>query len=380
MRIAHIANFYGPRSGGLRTAMNALGSGYVERGHDVLTIVPGARDGLERTSHGTHVTLRSAAVPGTGGYRLITRTDAVRRVLTRFRPDVLEVSDRTTLRSTGAWAAARGIPTVFFAHERADGVLRAHAPRIASSEWARRAVDNHTITTHSQFTTVVCTTSYAAGEFARLGLSTVHVPLGVDLDRFNPLRADPDARSSYAGSNEVLLVMASRLSTEKRPDLAIDAVRHLHASGRQVRLVVAGAGPQERRMRAAARGLPVDFLGFIRDPARFATLLATADAVVAPGPIETFGLAALEALASGTPVVVNRASALPEVVGDAGLAARGTPGDFAAAVSSVLARDARVRRERARARAEQWPWSRSVDAMEEVHAQIRARATTEKAS
>ena len=52
-----------------------------------------------------------------------------------------------------------------------------------------------------------------------------------------------------------------------------------------------------------------------------AKLLAAADVVIAPGPAETFGLSALEALASGTPVVVSSRSALPEVVGQAGLAA-----------------------------------------------------------
>ena len=60
----------------------------------------------------------------------------------------------------------------------------------------------------------------------------------------------------------------------------------------------------------SAKDVPVTFLGFVTDRELFAQLLATADAVVAPGPIETFGLAALEALASGTPAVVNAASAL----------------------------------------------------------------------
>ncbi len=45
--------------------------------------------------------------------------------------------------------------------------------------------------------------------------------------------------------------------------------------------------------------------------------------------METFGLAGLEALACGTPVVVNAASALPEVVGPGGIAADGTPATFA---------------------------------------------------
>ena len=110
------------------------------------------------------------------------------------------------------------------------------------------------------------------------------------------------------------------------------------------------------------------FLGFVTDRDYFAQLLASADVVVAPGPIETFGLAALEALASGTPAVVNAASALPEVVADAGVAAAGTAESFADAIQQILARDPIERRAHARARAETMPWSATVDLMLELHA------------
>ena len=43
MRIVQLANFYGPRSGGLRTALHHLGEGYVARGHTVSLVVPGPR-------------------------------------------------------------------------------------------------------------------------------------------------------------------------------------------------------------------------------------------------------------------------------------------------------------------------------------------------
>ena len=52
MRIAHVANFYGPRSGGLRTTMHRLGHGYQQRGHEVLHIVPGANFEREWTESG----------------------------------------------------------------------------------------------------------------------------------------------------------------------------------------------------------------------------------------------------------------------------------------------------------------------------------------
>jgi alpha-1,6-mannosyltransferase len=368
MRIAHVANFYGPTSGGLRTTMHALGAGYLERGHEYLMIVPGEHDADEQTPYGRRVTVRSPVVPLTGGYRVITRTGEVRGILTGFQPDVLEVSDRTTLRGLSRWAAVRDVPSVFFAHERADGVLGANLPRWATGVMPVEGLaDAHNRGTSRRFTTVVATTSYAAEEFERIGATVELVPLGVDLDAFHPRRYDAATRAEFAADDEVLLFMASRLSPEKRPDLAIDAVKQLAASGRRVRLVSAGTGVIDREMRALAEGAPVSFLGFVAGRARFAALLASADVVVAPGPIETFGLAALEALASGTPVVVNADSALPEVVGDAGIAAASTSGDFAAAIATVLERDAQGRRAAARERAATLPWSATVDRMLDLH-------------
>jgi alpha-1,6-mannosyltransferase len=84
------------------------------------------------------------------------------------------------------------------------------------------------------------------------------------------------------------------------------------------------------------------------------------DVAIAPGPVETFGLAALETLASGTPVVVSSQSALPEVIGSAGLAAGGEGPAYAAAVREILARPVESRRAAARAQAEKFPWSASV--------------------
>jgi alpha-1,6-mannosyltransferase len=134
--------------------------------------------------------------------------------------------------------------------------------------------------------------------------------------------------------------------------------------------VVAGGGPLRQRLVRRAAGLPVHFTPFLSSRRDVARLLASADVALAPGPIETFGLAALEALACGTPVVVDAGSALPEVVAGAGAAVRG---DFAAGVRELLARPAEVRRSAARARAELFDWQSSVDGFLAAHQLVPAR-------
>jgi alpha-1,6-mannosyltransferase len=127
------------------------------------------------------------------------------------------------------------------------------------------------------------------------------VTLGVDLG-FSPDRRDPTLRSRWPAPGDALLVHCGRLSAQ--PGRSLAGLAELRASG---------------------------------VPAVLAALLATADVALAPGPIETFGLAALEALASGTPVVVSAASALPEVIGSAGT----TDASYGAAVRTLLERPER---------------------------------------
>jgi len=373
MRIAHLANFYGPTSGGLRTAMHHIGSGYLNRGHDVLLVVPGARDAAEETPYGRRITVASPMVPFSGGYRVIVRLAHVRRLLAAWSPDRIEVSDRTTLRGIGRWAGRRGIHATFFSHERADGILLALLPRsLRGIVPVRKLADAHNRGTARRFARVVCTTAFAAEEFDRIGRTSERIPLGVDLEWFRPGRASRAVRAICAAPGEDLLVMASRLSREKCPDLAIEAVRVLVARGRPVRLVCLGTGALARDVERRAAGLPITFVGFVADRDAYANLLASADVVLAPGPIETFGLAALEALASGTPVVVNAAGALPEVIGDAGLAATGTPEAFARAIETILERPAAERRGVARRRAELFPWRATVDRLLDEHSLARS--------
>ena len=363
-RVVRVANFVTGRSGGLRTALRHLGAGYRAAGHDPVLVVPGRRDDDERHPWGRVVTVAGPELPRSGGYRLLTDRRRVARVLTRLAPDRLEVSDRSTLRWTGDWARAHGVPSMMVSHESLTGLL---------GEWRvpdplrRRIADRLNRETARSYDRVVCTTAWAAEEFGRVDAPVEVVPLGVDLDTFRPDRADPALRERYADGTEVLLVHCARMSVEKRPELAVDALAALRRAGVTAVLVMAGDGPLRSALVRRAADLPVTFTGFLPDRPAVAALLAAADVVLAPGPVETFGLAGLEALACGTPVVVNAASALPEVVGRAAAAAYGSAVSMAEAVLRLLGRPEADRRRAARARAEEFGWPAAVAGFLRAH-------------
>src|ERR1700746_2278254 len=111
MRVVQVANFYGPRSGGLRTAVDRLGAEYCATGHEVVLIV--SRRDADRAQLGTGVdanTVPARLIPFTGGYRAVMPWP-VKALLESLKPDALEVSDRLTLRSLGPWGRGSGANT-----------------------------------------------------------------------------------------------------------------------------------------------------------------------------------------------------------------------------------------------------------------------------
>ncbi|MFI7414320.1 glycosyltransferase [Streptomyces sp. NPDC049627] len=367
LRIVRLANFVAPASGGLRTALRELGKGFKLAGHDPVLVVPGEKYSDCDTEQGRVITLPGPMLPGTGGYRVLVDKRRVASLLEELAPDRLEVSDRTTLRWTGKWARRARVPAVMVSHETADGVLRTWG---LSENLSRRAADALNVRTAHTYSKVVCTTEFAEREFVRIGArNVVRAPLGVDLMNRRPTLRDAALRATHARADETLLVMCSRLSVEKRPGTALDALEALRGRGVRAVLVVAGNGPLRARLeqRAQERDLPVTFLGHVADRSLLGALQASADVCLAPGPAETFGLAALEAMACGTPVVASASSALPEVIGSAGATAADHGDAFADAVEMLLDRPERERREAARARAECFGWGTAVDAFLTAH-------------
>src|SRR5207248_606346 len=80
------ANFVAPRSGGLRTAMRALGEGYVAAGHEPVLVIPGLSPMDEHTEQGRVITLPGPVLPFSGGYRMLLNRRRLTALLDRLAP------------------------------------------------------------------------------------------------------------------------------------------------------------------------------------------------------------------------------------------------------------------------------------------------------
>ena len=183
-------------------------------------------------------------------------------------------------------------------------------------------------------------------------------PWGID-ERFSPGTATRDP----------FLLTVGTLQPRKNLEAALGAFERLEGT---YRLVVVGArgwrtDALQARLAASPAKDRIDLLGHVSD-AELVALYRSASCLIFPSRGEGFGLPPLEAMACGTPVVAAAAGSLPEVLGDAApLVDPDDPAALAAVIAGVLA-DPEPWRERGRARAAQFAWSRCAELTVEAYA------------
>lgn len=167
------------------------------------------------------------------------------------------------------------------------------------------------------------------------------IPNGVDSTRFQvPEGEDLVAfRSRWAAPDEQMIFFIGRLVHEKGVHVLLDAFCKVLAYRDKVKLVVAGKGPADAYLKEYAGNLGiynrVYFAGFVDDPTRN-KLYKCADVACVPSLYEPFGITALEAMASGTPVVVSDVGGLGEVVRHGVTGMKCYPGNPSSLADNIL--------------------------------------------
>lgn len=236
----------------------------------------------------------------------------VRRILRAVAPEVVHLQSFIDIgRGLSMEATRTGIPIVATNHVMPENVVefsglpeRLH-PRLTRFGWSLA------LATFSRADIVTSPTPIAARYLeAKTGLHQVRaISCGIDLDRFTPKTRKP-------ASPRVLYV--GRLDPEKDLDTLLRAFALIpRDSG--ARLDIVGAGSQRRALESLALRTrildQVTFHGRVTD-VQLARLHQEATVFAMPSPAELQSIATLEALASGTPVVVVDAMALPHLVDD----------------------------------------------------------------
>lgn len=157
-----------------------------------------------------------------------------------------------------------------------------------------------------------------------------------------------ELRASLAPTGEPLLVHVSNFRPVKRPVDCVEILARVLQKGIATRLVMVGDGSERTNVEHRARCLGIsDKCVFVGKQPNIVDYLSASDVLLLPSEQESFGLAALEAMACEVPVIASRVGGLPEVVTDGETGFLSEVGDVEkmAADAARLLSDATLRRE-----------------------------------
>ncbi|HET8601937.1 MAG TPA: glycosyltransferase [Segeticoccus sp.] len=350
MKVALLTDCYLPRLGGIEVQVHDLAVRLRQRGHDVhvFTAAPGPngeRHGVIDRLDGVPVHRLALRLPFELPVNPLAPPELGRRlrrggfdvahvhtgVVSPFATDAARVAHRLRLPTVMTWHCMLGVS------EPAFRLL----PRLR--RWAREGV------------AMTAVSQVAAASVQRVlgdaGEVTV-LPNGIDVDRWAPeVREGTHPRAGIPPAGEVRLVSAMRLAARKRPIPLLHIVRRVRQlvpESVPLRLDVLGEGPQRARTEryAERHGMAA----WVHLPGRVTRAelhqrYAAADLYLAPGLMESFGIAALEARTAGLPVVGRHQSGISEFVepGVGGLLAPDDEAMAAQAAQLVTDPDLRAR-------------------------------------
>ncbi len=313
MKIAQITPYYAPHHGGVESFVRDISAELTKLGHDVTVITSRTDKSLPGEEVISDVTV----------IRLPLLLTLLRTPFPRGLRSVLDrkfdiVHSHTPPPSFAYFASRKlkreGIPGVVTYHCDSDLPSRLAAPAV---RFLDRRVSSKIIDGYSRI--IVTTETYASTSVNTWRIAPEIVPVSADTRRFFPNPEDRlrTRRKLGIDSNGVVLFVG-RLVRHKGVQYLIEAMRHTPDG---TKLIIAGDGDYgpklKRTVRLASLESKVIFIGDVPDRL-LPSIYRAADVLVVPSTsrLEAFGIAAIEAMASGTPVVVSDIPGVREIIQD----------------------------------------------------------------
>ena len=312
-RIAQVAPWFYPHLGGVESHVMGLSRELAARGHEVTVVTT-----RHTSSAPEHETMDGFDVVRVKPRMIVLRTP----IAPRMRP---------LLRSLGTDLIHAHLPPPLSAHYAADAAEAGRRPLVLTyhcdveipsplgsvlETLYRRSLGATTLERAAKV--IVTTRTYAATSRAVWRHDPVIIPNAVDVHRFNP-QVDGSAMRERLKipPEQPAALLVGRIVPHKGVEHFIEAARHLP----DVQLLVAGEGSSWESMERLAQSLHVKdrvrFLGRVSQES-LPKIYAACDLFVLPSVsrLEAFGIVALEAMATGKPVVVTDIPGVREVIED----------------------------------------------------------------
>jgi glycosyltransferase involved in cell wall biosynthesis len=358
LKSVHITNYYHKNSGGISTSFNNLMAAAERHQRYVRLIVPGETEEIEDVNEFAkiyYVPAKQSPIFDKR-YRVMMPwhympgDSIIRKILLAEMPDIVEVTDKYTLSMLGAMIRIGkfkqlGRPMlVHFSCERMDDNIGSFLASGSVAKWfARRVMGNYNFPI---FDYHIANSPYTAEEFYESVEKSKNpnrsdwffnwcwrvfkaprvpfeerifvCPRGVNVEQFSPNRKSEAVKREMREranipENSIVLLYAGRISPEKNIGLLPDFMEILAKdSEKDYRLLVAGAGPKADWLKEETdKRIPnkIVQLGHL-DKETLSNYYANCDVFVHPNPREPFGIAPLEAMASGVPTLAPNAGGL----------------------------------------------------------------------
>jgi glycosyltransferase involved in cell wall biosynthesis len=318
MRILYCTDTYPPQVNGVSVVTALSVAGLRERGWECAVVAPRYPEITDSVfteygnGHDDAVTaIASVPFPYYPDIRLTAPPfAAVYRVARQFKPDLIHSETEFVIGRVGQLVGRRlGIPLVSSYHTDFARYTDSYG-----IPWLRGTIESYITRFHRRSRRTYTPSAPSREDLLRCGIRDVEVwGRGVDVAAYNPRLRSEALRERLGLGRRFTFLYVGRLAHEKNVEQIVEAYRLALPSlpADSTRLVIAGAGPREPVLRAAAPP-GVTFLGYLDRRAELPALYASTEAFVFASLTETLGLVVLEAMASGLPVIATPAGGVAD--------------------------------------------------------------------